>query len=390
MTRRSETILNAQIDPTMRSRISVWLRSEGLLAVDAGTREEFLAGLRREPSLVLLDASWADAQGWLDEVASGMARPAVLHCGDAEGAGEADDTLPTPLCGPTWSVVVRAWLKAARFGRGAAEQAAYHRELADSMGGPAVLLGPRGEVLAANREAESLAEGRGKVGMPVGAYFADDSGTLTALLSKVAWTGQEESSATERGGVTYQVRATRAGDPARPTGRMVMRWFATGRGGPAGEDDGAPPRGDRLDQLERDARLATELRMAASKGSEQSLKEADPDAFCACMQDYEELLDLSLERASYRDVPSGPLNDGIRELAVRLGRAGAGPRDVVELHGLALRRKCTGVAGARARIYVDEGRYLIVELLGRLAGYYRARAGYGGEGAEPSGPRAGA
>jgi hypothetical protein len=171
---------------------------------------------------------------------------------------------------------------------------------------------------------------------------------------------------------------------------MVMRWLATGRGGPAGEDGAAPPREDRLDQLERDARLATELRRAAAKGAEQSLKEADPEAFCASMAGYEELLDLSLERASYRDVPSGPLNEGIRDLAGRLGRAGAGPRDVVELHGLALRRKCTGVAGARARIYVDEGRYLIVELLGRLAGYYRARAGYGVEGADPSCPTAGA
>jgi hypothetical protein len=390
MTRRSETILNAQIDPTMRSRISVWLRSEGLLPVDAGTREEFLAGLRREPLLVLLDSAWADAEGWLAEGASGMARPAVLHCGEAEGAGEPDDTLPMPLCGPSWSVALRAWLKAARLGREEVERAVYHRELADSMGEPAVLLGPRGEVLAANREAESLAQGRGKVGMPVGAYFADDSGTLTALLSKVAWTGQAESSATERGGVAYEVRAARAGDPARPTGRMVMRWLATGRGGPAGEDGAAPPREDRLDQLERDARLATELRRAAAKGAEQSLKEADPEAFCASMAGYEELLDLSLERASYRDVPSGPLNEGIRDLAGRLGRAGAGPRDVVELHGLALRRKCTGVAGARARIYVDEGRYLIVELLGRLAGYYRARAGYGVEGADPSCPTAGA
>jgi hypothetical protein len=143
----------------------------------------------------------------------------------------------------------------------------------------------------------------------------------------------------------------------------------------------------RIVELERDARLAESLNadeedgpaLTSSSSSSssvgpdltRSLRLRDPDLFCELVETYEVILVRGLDRLIYKEEPpSRPL----RAMSTRLGLVGAGPRDVVEIHGLALRHQCETQPEGAARALADEGRLMVLELMGYLAGFYRNRA----------------
>ncbi|MFQ5914543.1 MAG: response regulator [Nitrospinota bacterium] len=99
------------------------------------------------------------------------------------------------------------------------------------------------------------------------------------------------------------------------------------------------------------------------------IREGAPDIFDELVKEYGELLDLALERRAYK------VNDKVSEalpfIADRLGYLGAGPRDVIEIHAAAVKRKHNGAHPQKARAYIEEGRLVILELMGRLVLYYR-------------------
>ncbi len=102
----------------------------------------------------------------------------------------------------------------------------------------------------------------------------------------------------------------------------------------------------------------------------QSLHEAQPDTFDALVQVYDELLEDALEAQIYH--VESHLSEHLRSLATRLGSLRAGPRDIVELHARALRRKAdSSVSGLKVQAYTDEGRLMLIELMGYLVTYYR-------------------
>jgi hypothetical protein len=83
-------------------------------------------------------------------------------------------------------------------------------------------------------------------------------------------------------------------------------------------------------------------------------------------------MDQGLERRFYK--VELDLSEDLRLLAEQLGRLGAGPRDVVELHVRALKDRTKGVPPPKAQLYTDEGRLMLLELMGYLASYYRNRS----------------
>jgi DNA-binding response OmpR family regulator len=84
------------------------------------------------------------------------------------------------------------------------------------------------------------------------------------------------------------------------------------------------------------------------------LREGLPELFDELVQHYGELLDLAL-----------------RALGDQLGFIKAGPRDVVQIHHAALLKKAANVTVSKSRAYIEEGRLLILELMGNLVSYYR-------------------
>ena len=101
------------------------------------------------------------------------------------------------------------------------------------------------------------------------------------------------------------------------------------------------------------------------------LRESMPDMFNTLARRYGGLLDLALEQRAYRVEHN--ISERLRSLAERVGFLKAGPRDVVEVHTNALKTKTDKVTPQKAQAYAEEGRLMILELMGYLVSYYRNR-----------------
>lgn len=131
-----------------------------------------------------------------------------------------------------------------------------------------------------------------------------------------------------------------------------------------------------VQQLEQElkslARLSPPQRTAATAQALglQSLEKSSPDLFKQLVCRYGDLTELALEQRAFKvrhDI-SGKLQDIAEELVFLK----AGPRDVVEIHSAALRaRTSIGVKQARAQAYIEEGRVMVLQLMGHLASQYR-------------------
>jgi hypothetical protein len=98
-----------------------------------------------------------------------------------------------------------------------------------------------------------------------------------------------------------------------------------------------------------------------------------PDELDRLGGSYADALDVAMERAPYRAGDGGGRRNLLSELAERLGAAGATPRDVVEMHMRVMDDRYAQTHPDRRAAYLDEGRVALVEVLGRLASYYRDR-----------------
>jgi hypothetical protein len=135
----------------------------------------------------------------------------------------------------------------------------------------------------------------------------------------------------------------------------------------------------RIEELEKEVRLAQALSneeeagegsQVPESGIEPSLRARAPALYREFVADYESLLLRGLEGLIHG---SEPLSQPLRAMSIRLGKAGAGPRDVIEIHGLALRHRSEGQPPGTARALADEGRLMVLQLMGYLVGYYRTR-----------------
>lgn len=100
------------------------------------------------------------------------------------------------------------------------------------------------------------------------------------------------------------------------------------------------------------------------------LRDAARDQFQALAEDYGDLLDGALvEQTRARD--SG-FAEALQAMADRLGALNAGPRDVIELHRLAIASLLEDHSARKTRAYIDEGRLVLVQLMGYLMSYYRS------------------
>ncbi|MGF1496290.1 MAG: response regulator [Elainellaceae cyanobacterium] len=101
------------------------------------------------------------------------------------------------------------------------------------------------------------------------------------------------------------------------------------------------------------------------------LQEREPEIFAEMAQDYGTALDGALEQRVYK--VDRRLNYQIQGLAQRLGYLQASPRDVMNLHTTVLRAKAieSELPPQKAQAYMNEGNFLVLELMGDLAAYYQ-------------------
>lgn len=102
------------------------------------------------------------------------------------------------------------------------------------------------------------------------------------------------------------------------------------------------------------------------------LKRRNPELFRRAVTEYIALIEDALKRRAFNEQPTATAQ--LRELGERLGAEAAGPRDVVEIHLSAIRHASTDAPVSRQQAYLEEGRLLVLELMGHLAAYYRSQA----------------
>jgi response regulator RpfG family c-di-GMP phosphodiesterase len=120
-----------------------------------------------------------------------------------------------------------------------------------------------------------------------------------------------------------------------------------------------------LDQLSRSAPVP----VTAERFGAMPLREGLPDVFDDLLSGYAEAIEHALEQRVYK--VDRQVSEALRRLADRLGALRAGPRDVIELHTSGMRRLLAGASAEQADAYAEEGRLLVLELMGHLVSYYR-------------------
>lgn len=120
-----------------------------------------------------------------------------------------------------------------------------------------------------------------------------------------------------------------------------------------------------LDQLSRSAPVP----VTAERFGSLPLRESLPDVFDELLSGYAEAIEYALEQRVYK--VDRAVSEVLRGMADRLGALRAGPRDVIELHTFGMRRRLANATAEQADAYAEEGRLLVLELMGHLVSYYR-------------------
>lgn len=111
------------------------------------------------------------------------------------------------------------------------------------------------------------------------------------------------------------------------------------------------------------------------------LVEGAPSLFATLTEEYNRAMEEAMREVSYR--VETERSRIVSELGQSLGRFGATPKDVVELHVAALREASNGKNSSQVRGLKDEARLILVEVMGNLASYYRRYAWRGQPSPQP-------
>jgi hypothetical protein len=101
------------------------------------------------------------------------------------------------------------------------------------------------------------------------------------------------------------------------------------------------------------------------------LSETSPDAFRELAEAYSVIVDGAINTAL--NVRPAGFSESIRRLAGRLGTLRATPKDVTDVHIAALRAKM-GESPTKKAGFQEESRYVLIELLGSVAAFYRTQS----------------
>jgi len=100
-----------------------------------------------------------------------------------------------------------------------------------------------------------------------------------------------------------------------------------------------------------------------------AISSSAPEEFDKLLVRYRGILDTGLE-ARVLKIDTGA-DEKLRVLAEDLGAWHAGARDVIEIHQRAIATATDSLSPLKAKALVEEGRYVVLELMGRLLMFYR-------------------
>ena len=141
------------------------------------------------------------------------------------------------------------------------------------------------------------------------------------------------------------------------------------------------------EQLERELHMLEQLHsryptMDSTPVSDAALlMKSTPAAFGDLARQFSDLLDKALEQRAYK--VEYDLSENIRYMAEQMGFLKGGARDVIKLYTTVMQKKISNSPPAKASAYVEEGRFMLLKLMGYLTSFYR---GYSLDVAKASSP----
>jgi DNA-binding response OmpR family regulator len=385
-------VLHVTSDAATRDAIRNILRKGGLTVEEADCGAEALRRAAERPALIILDTQLPDIDGFevcrRIKVDPALAPSMVLHLASKSVPGvdrvrewecSADGYLVNPVEPVELLVTVRNLLRLRQAERRAEAAALHWQATFDAISDGVCLVDRDDRVLRCNQAFASLlvkpmAE---IVGQPYTELL--DTGSSLAQSSPTApgvARGIVELAVGDR---WFRSRSDPVLDASgSPLGSVHILAEVTDRKRAEGAEATVRRNAERIDQLEKELRALERLGGTVPPGPSgpcSSLKVSEPGAFAELVRLYGDLLEQALEQRQYR--LTYDLSAGLRTLGDRLGAAGAGPRDVVEIHNAVLQAKRGGALAPRIQAYLEEGRLLLLELMGVLASHYR-RLAHGG------------
>lgn len=131
-------------------------------------------------------------------------------------------------------------------------------------------------------------------------------------------------------------------------------------------------------QREQEARLLASLERISKPSktnvTEQmfevlSLKDMAPEFFTPLVQRFKQVLDNALEQRVFRIAYD--VEKELCDISKQLGSVKAGPRDVIDIYIEVLKLLGQNLTPEKAQAYTEEGRILLLELMGHLVTFYR-------------------
>lgn len=390
------TILSVQQNDETRSILDEILSSQDRPFRTVDSPREALAildsGDRQSIGLVLLGAPVEEAESVCRALRAGPLStvPVLLTLPpDSEPSPAlrelADDLLGPPINSDCWRASIRAWSRASALLIESRFEADRWRALFGAIDEGMALVDPDGLIQWCNPALARLLNT--SESSLIGQSFADRAAALIPPGKRLPLD-----------------QTLRSGARSRDEWEKGHRWFRS-TAGPIREESGllsgivvtleevtaevrlrqriaqveaeADARSERIERLEREARLYQALvgvpGRADDLGSPRPpLSKTLPDVFCDALEDFGRALDLRLIRRGYRTTASPDGSALLMGLGERLAAAGARPRDVIELHAMALRQRSSGAEAAKINAFAEEAQVAVLEVMGRLVEHYRA------------------
>jgi CheY-like chemotaxis protein len=393
-------VLSVDDDPAHLHAVTRWLRDAGFETLEAMTgRDAIDLAFKTRPDAIVLDIRLPDMNGV--EVCQRFrqhpefATTPIVHVAETYEAVEigkpqawgADSYLnkpvePEALVASLLSLLrLRKTEEALRKAEQAAREAdQFTRSVMNSLSGHIAVLSERGIVLAANQawiERVDLVTSP-IPRTPIGNDFFE---TCRALRDKgsretqIAIDGIAAVAGGKRDEFEFEYLIV---EPFEQWDLMKVTRFNTGKRGLviACTDITRVKRAE-LAQLQSEAigdQLTQRMRELATARSRQklpvrSINESMPDVFKKWSREYEGLLDVMVEERIISK--QADRLSMIESLVTNLAFAQAGPNDIADLHSSVISRKSQKLSGERTQLYIDEGRWLLLEVLGALLVEYR-------------------
>jgi PAS domain-containing protein len=176
----------------------------------------------------------------------------------------------------------------------------------------------------------------------------------------------------------YEMRVVPLGSPAQ-AGLVVSHTEITAQKRAAQIAAEAAALRERLHEQERELSAVRRLSHPGPAHAETlPLRQREPATFYRAVDGYCALLDAALQRRAFGET-AAPAPLSAQALAEHLRASTAIPRDVIAIHLEALRKQTHNAPAMRTQAYLEEGRILALELMGHLAGAYRALALHSGK-----------